>query len=196
MALNITHHGGAEGVTGSCHELHVTAEAADLGILIDCGLFQGRDAEAASPEIEFPIEHIKALVLTHVHIDHVGRLPYLLAAGFSGPIICSKPTAMLLPSVLEDALKIGFTRDTRVIRQFLGLIESRLVPLGYNEWHSVWQEAGTGLSVRLQRAGHILGSVYVECDVTVGQAQERRSEEHTSELQSRGHLVCRLLLEK
>lgn len=173
MTIDIIHHGGADSVTGSCHELRLTTEAAERGILVDCGLFQGRDAETASLEIDFPIEHIRALVLTHVHIDHVGRLPYLLAAGFKGPVICSKPTALLLPSVLEDALKIGFTRDARLIRQFLTLIEARLVPLAYNEWHSVWQEAGTGLSVRLQRAGHILGSVYVECDVTVGQAQER-----------------------
>lgn len=173
MTIDIIHHGAAESVTGSCHELRLSNDAGDWGILVDCGLFQGRDAETVSLEIDFPIEHIHALVLTHVHIDHVGRLPYLLAAGFAGPIICSKPTALLLPPVVEDALKIDFTRDARLIRQFLALIESRLVPLAYNEWHSVWQEAGTGLSVRLQRAGHILGSVYVECDVTEGQEQER-----------------------
>ena len=45
-----------------------------------------------------------ALILTHVHIDHVGRLPYLLAASYRGPIICSRASAELLPLVLEDAL--------------------------------------------------------------------------------------------
>jgi len=173
MNINILHHGGATGVTGSCHELSLGTGAERAGILVDCGLFQGSDAASASLKIDFPIEHIRALVLTHVHIDHVGRLPYLLSAGFSGPIICSKPTALLLPSVLEDALKIGFTRDTRLIKQVLGLIESRLVPLAYNDWHSVWDEPDNALAVRLQRAGHILGSAYVECDVTVGETQER-----------------------
>lgn len=59
-------------------------------------------------EIEFPVEHIQALVVTHVHIDHIGRIPYLLAAGYKGPIYCSQPSALLLLLVLEDALKIGY----------------------------------------------------------------------------------------
>jgi metallo-beta-lactamase family protein len=71
------------------------------------------------------------LVVTHVHIDHVGRIPYLLAAGFEGPIICSEPSAIMLPEILEDALKIGFTRDRALIERMLGLIRSRLVPVPY-----------------------------------------------------------------
>lgn len=82
-------------------------------------------ASIAALAIDFPLDHIRALVVTHVHIDHVGRIPYLLAAGFSGfsgPIICSEPSAIMLPKILEDALKIGFTRD-----RALGLIRERLV---------------------------------------------------------------------
>lgn len=89
--LNILHHGGATGVTGSCHQLLLNSENS---LLIDCGLFQGEDAHEDSFEqlqIEFDISTVKALVITHVHIDHVGRLPYLLAAGFKGPILCSDP---------------------------------------------------------------------------------------------------------
>ena len=72
----ILHHGAVTGVTGSCHELRV---AEDSGILIDCGLFQGAETSGQGADnkrlaIEFPIDHIKALVLTHVHIDHCGRL--------------------------------------------------------------------------------------------------------------------------
>jgi metallo-beta-lactamase family protein len=103
-------------------------------------------------------------VVTHVHIDHVGRIPYLLAAGFEGPIICSEPSAIMFPEILEDALKIGFTRDRALIERVLGLIRSRLVPLPYGQWHSVFDGKGESLSVRLQRAGHILGSAYVECE--------------------------------
>ncbi|AHI32951.1 hypothetical protein AU15_01215 [Marinobacter salarius] len=55
-----------------------------------------------------------------MHIDHVGRIPYLLAAGFEGPIICSEPSAIMLPEILEDALKIGFTRDRALIERVLG----------------------------------------------------------------------------
>lgn len=175
--ISITHHGATSGVTGSCHELTLGEAGNAAGILVDCGLFQGDEARGRNPvdqlAIDFPIEHIRALVVTHVHIDHVGRIPYLLAAGFEGPILCSKPSALMLPEVLEDALKIGFTRDRRLIERFLGLIRSRIVPLPWNEWHSVIQQKGQHLSVRLQRAGHILGSVYVECDATVGDRRER-----------------------
>lgn len=162
--IDIKHHGAVTGVTGSCHELLVGGS----GILIDCGLFQGEEASngasASSLSIDFPIDHIRALVVTHVHIDHVGRIPYLLAAGFEGPIICSEPSAIMLPEILEDALKIGFTRDRALIERVLGLIRSRLVPLPYGQWHSVFDGKGESLSVRLQRAGHILGSAYVECE--------------------------------
>ena len=162
--IEIKHHGAVTGVTGSCHELLV----GDSGILIDCGLFQGEDssngASASNLSIDFPVDHIRALVVTHVHIDHVGRIPYLLAAGFEGPIICSEPTAIMLPEILEDALKIGFTRDRALIERVLGLIRSRLVPVPYGQWHSVFDGEGASLSVRLQSAGHILGSAYVECE--------------------------------
>ena len=94
-----------------------------------------------------------------MHIDHVGRLPYLLAAGYRGPILCSPASAELLPMVLEDALKVGFTRKRRLIEQVLAELRRRLVALPYGHWHSVCE----GLQVRLQPAGHILGSAYVEC---------------------------------
>ncbi|WP_305046407.1 MBL fold metallo-hydrolase RNA specificity domain-containing protein [Geoalkalibacter sp.] len=174
----LVHHGGKDGVTGSCHELRLDAHN---GLLIDCGLFQGEEAEGRgasderSPlEIDFPIAHLKALVVTHAHIDHVGRIPYLLAAGFSGPIYCSEPTALLLPLVLEDALKIGFTRDQRLIEKFLALLEQRLVALPYGRWRQVAVSGATHLDIKLQRAGHILGSAYVECRVKDVRGDESR----------------------
>ncbi len=173
--FDIIHHGAVRGVTGSCHELRTKDGA---GILIDCGLFQGAEtspdgARSNKLEVEFPIKHIKALVVTHVHIDHVGRIPYLLAAGFEGPIICSEPSAYLLPMVLEDALKVGFTRDAHLIRRFLGLLNRRLVSLAYNRWHEIYSGRSISLAVRLKPAGHILGSAYVECQIGRGRDSEK-----------------------
>lgn len=161
--MEILHHGAVNGVTGSCHELKLSD---DFGILIDCGLFQGADVSGAGASheqlaIEFPVAHIKALIVTHVHIDHVGRIPYLLAAGFKGPIICTEPSAVLLPLVLEDALKVGVTNNKQLISKFLKVFNAQLVPLAYHERHAIQP----GLDIKLKPAGHILGSAYVECFV-------------------------------
>ena len=170
----IRHHGGASGVTGSCHHLIASSEHS---LLVDCGLFQGEDAQQdsfAQLSIDFDISTVKALLITHVHIDHVGRLPYLLAAGFTGPIICSKPSAKLLPLVIEDALKIGFTRDSRLIEQFLDRVEQQLVPIDYAKWHTVEESSSLSMKIKLQRAGHILGSSYVE--VALADPRSKRRE--------------------
>ena len=95
MNPTILHRGARNGVTGSCHQLFVEG---DNSLLVDCGLFQGTEtapdgkAGADRLDIDFPVAGIGALILTHVHIDHCGRLPWLLAAGFKGPILCSEPS--------------------------------------------------------------------------------------------------------
>ena len=160
------HHGAVDGVTGSCHEYRL---ATDYGLLIDCGLFQGAEVSgtgsASSPQITFDISHIKALIVTHVHIDHVGRIPYLVAAGFSGPIYCTKASAVLLPLVLEDALKMGVTRDEKLISAFLHKIERNIVACDYGVWSDLpaLDSAGSAaVQLKFQPAGHIMGSSYVE----------------------------------
>lgn len=174
IRYTLQHHGAVDGVTGSCHQLLL---ADGRSILVDCGLFQGAETSAdggaaGSLEIGFPVVGIQALVLTHVHIDHVGRIPYLLAAGFRGPIICSEASAILLPLVLEDALKVGFTRDESLIRRLLGEIRKQLVPLSYQTWHTVI-DGSTRLRVKLSAAGHILGSAYAQVNLESGADKER-----------------------
>ena len=157
----IKHHGATQGVTGSCHELVVSEQSS---ILIDCGLFQGKEARG-SLNIEFDIAHIAALIVTHCHIDHIGRIPYLLAAGFNKPIYCSQASAKLLPLVIEDALKVGVTREPSLINACLKLLEKLSVPIEFNQWYTLKLNCDANAKVRLQRAGHILGSAYVEIDV-------------------------------
>ncbi|MBU0673276.1 MAG: MBL fold metallo-hydrolase [Proteobacteria bacterium] len=164
----IIHHGGHHQVTGSCHELVVDEKNS---ILIDCGLSQGEGSH--EPEIDFPIARIRALVLTHVHLDHCGRLPYLLAAGFTGPIFCSEPSALLLPLVIEDGLKVGVTRNRRLIELYLKQVQLQLVPMSYWSWREISLSGPAALRIKLQPAGHILGSAYVECGVGRG-ANEKR----------------------
>ncbi|WP_193075253.1 MBL fold metallo-hydrolase [Pseudomonas sp. FME51] len=172
---HIQHHGATNGVTGSCHQLHLSPTAS---ILIDCGLFQGaeasnRGAKADALTIEFPITDVKALILTHVHIDHVGRLPWLIAAGFKGPVYCTEPSAMLLPTVLEDAFMVGIQRDAQLAERFIKLVEPMLNGKPYREWTTIIEQPDLTCRIRFQRAGHILGSAWVECDVHY--PQENRS---------------------
>ena len=121
-------------MTGSCHQLLMDAEHS---LLIDCGLFQGAktsgEGKSAADRlaIEFPLDTIKALVATHVHIDHVGRIPYLLAAGFKGPILCIESSAKLLSLVLEDAFRLGFSRDQKQVERYIKLAEQRIIDLHY-----------------------------------------------------------------
>ena len=160
--MELTHHGAHEGVTGSCHQL----DWAEGSLLVDCGIFQGDEAKKhPNPEIEFPLTGIESLLLTHVHIDHVGRLPYLMAAGFGKPIYCSRPTAQLLPLVMEDALRIGFTRSRRLIEKFLNGVGELLRPLPYHDWHPIHG----GARIRLRPAGHVLGSTIFEIELPSGE---------------------------
>lgn len=174
----ISHHGAVNGVTGSCHELHIDT---NNSILIDCGLFQGAEISPNGSHheqmaIDFPLKSVQALVVTHVHIDHIGRIPYLLAAGFDGPVYCSKATALLLPGVLEDAVKIGFTKNRQLISKFIRHLKTMLVPLDYAEKKQlVLNKTQQTLSIKLKPAGHILGSAYIECDIRdahAGQVQK------------------------
>ncbi|WP_404970331.1 MBL fold metallo-hydrolase RNA specificity domain-containing protein [Vibrio campbellii] len=156
--MQVVHHGGKHSVTDSCHELQLPKGS----ILVDCGLFQGRDALAngqkRSLKIEFSVYRMKALVLTHAHIDHIGRLPWLLAAGYKGKLYCTHATAELVPLMLEDGLKLQLGLNKAQREQVLNVIKKRLVPCDYQTWLPL-----KGLAyLRFQPAGHILGSAYVE----------------------------------
>ncbi|WP_415906485.1 MBL fold metallo-hydrolase [Neptuniibacter sp. QD72_48] len=157
----IIHHGAVNGVTGSCHQLFVDK---DHSVLIDCGMFQGAEAanlEQGSLAINFSLSNIVGLVVTHCHIDHVGRIPYLLAAGFNKPIYATEATAQLLPLVIEDAIKVGISRDSDLIAKVIGRLRSLLRPFPYDGWFIIPTEE-TEIKCRFRMAGHILGSAYVE----------------------------------
>ena len=162
--MQIIHHGGKDTVTGSCHELCLPG---GRSVLIDCGLFQGEETDPDHAEarlkIDFPVNHIQALIVTHVHIDHVGRIPYLLAAGFNGPIYCTPASAYLLPLVLEDALRVGVTTNERLISKVIDLIKKRLQPVEYGKFCHLDMGRNMEFGFRFYPAGHILGSAFVLC---------------------------------
>ena len=172
----IQHHGAVNGVTGSCHQLWLTE---DDSLLIDCGLFQGAEtsnggAGQNSLAIEFALATVHALIATHVHVDHIGRLPWLLAAGFDQPIHCTEPSALLMPTVLEDAFKVGISRDAALSERYVKKVSGYLQGHPYKKWVTVLERPDLVCRIRFQRAGHILGSAYIECDLHYPLQQRRR----------------------
>jgi len=174
---HILHHGAVTGVTGSCHELHVST---DTSYLIDCGLFRGTDTSGTGQagrdalHIDFSLDTVRALIATHVHIDYIGRIPYLLAAGYKSPILCSEPSAKLFPIVLEDAFKLGISRNQKEVERYVALVQQRIIALPYNTWFNLRDTDELVCRIRLQRAGHILGSAYVEFDLTYPKTGEKK----------------------
>lgn len=133
--MKIIHHGGKQTITGSCHELRSEAQA----ILIDCGLFQGADARPL--DIEFETSHLTAIVITHAHIDHIGRLPWLLATGYNQPIYCTTATAELIPLMLEDSLKLQLGLDRKQTERVLNKVRRLIKP-----WTTIVGIASTRLT--------------------------------------------------
>ena len=99
----ITHHGGVHVIIGSCHQLHLDDGAS---LFVGCGMVQGADArpDVGRGELGFGVDGVQALVVTHVHLDHVGRIPALFGAGLRGPILCGDPSAKLLPFMHRKCL--------------------------------------------------------------------------------------------
>ncbi|MCG6202122.1 MBL fold metallo-hydrolase RNA specificity domain-containing protein [Psychromonas antarctica] len=168
--MNLFSHGGAKGVTGSCHELQISP---DSSLLIDCGMFQGNESKQIKNQwdIEFAIDKIQAVLITHCHIDHVGRIPALLAAGFTGPIYCTRATALLLPLVIEDAIKVGVTRNPSLIKAVINRLDKQLIGIDYGKWQNITLSKAENsllvakkhsLKVKFKQAGHIIGSAYIE----------------------------------
>ncbi|VVS95282.1 MBL fold metallo-hydrolase [Desulfoluna spongiiphila] len=153
MPYSLTHLGGECSVTGSAHLLQIKSGPT---ILVDCGLSMGNDPSV--PFSEWPVEpaDIDYLFLTHAHIDHIGRVPDLIDAGFTGEILCSHPTKALLVPMLHDAM--GFSnRSKDEVRRLESVIEEL-------SWGFEYQQSfrlNKGVRFKLGRAGHILGSCFI-----------------------------------
>jgi metallo-beta-lactamase family protein len=170
--------GAAGEVTGSCHILRVAGRA----VLLDCGLIQGGPDAPARNRLPFPFDasRIDAVVLSHAHIDHCGRLPLLVKRGYRGPIYTNRACAELVPILLRDSANLAMRDAERAARHGerieplydLDDVETtlrQLRPIPYDSR----QELLPGVSVRVRDAGHILGSSSVELWASEGQVRRK-----------------------
>lgn len=168
--MKLSFHGADRDVTGSCHRI----EVAGRQLLVDCGMFQGGrelDAENSEP-FGFDPARIDTVLLTHAHLDHCGRLPLLVKAGFRGEIICTAPTAELARIVLTDAARIAEEDAARASRRrggndavrplyTRGDVDAVLERIGRVVRYEELLSLADGLTVSFHDAGHILGSASV-----------------------------------
>jgi len=169
--MKLHFHGAARTVTGS---LHIVETARGEIVLLDCGLFQGRRAEARERNTTLPIEpaRVKAVLLSHAHIDHIGNLPTWAARGLRCPVYGTAATVDLAALLLRDSAHIQVLDALHINRKYRRGEES-VVPLyqpedaeraiallrgsPYREWFDVLP----GLRTRFSDAGHILGSASI-----------------------------------
>ena len=172
--MEIEFAGAAREVTGSCHILRVNGKT----VLLDCGLFQGHrsDAEVKNRSLPCPIERIDAVVLSHAHLDHSGRLPFLVSHGFSKAIHATKATADLCAIMLADSAHIQesdfafLSRHGREVNPPLYGVRdaARAEELMQRHAYDAWFEVCDGVRARYVDAGHILGSASVVIEATSG----------------------------
>lgn len=179
VKITLTSHGAAREVTGTCHELNIGGKR----ILLDCGLFQGRRKESSEKNVSFsfnPKTDIDAVILSHAHMDHSGRIPLLYKKGYSGAIFCTYATRDLTEVMLQDAAYIQ-EKDEDFFRRHL---ENSMLPSpgplytqsdatecmrlfvskNYNEKFQVLP----GITCTFIEAGHILGSAMILLEVDDG----------------------------
>jgi metallo-beta-lactamase family protein len=172
MKVTIRGAGGGE-VTGSAY----LVETNGARVLVDCGLFQGQRKLENYNRLPRKDAKLDAVVLTHAHLDHTGRLPLLTKAGYSGPIFATAATIDVADLILRDSahLQRGDTEreNRRRARQGLPPRDPLYSPPDVEALRELYRplpyeqptEVAPGVKVRAVEAGHMLGSASLEMTV-------------------------------
>src|SRR3989344_5540806 len=177
--MKIIPHGAAQEVTGSCHEIQVGSGKGMKRILLDCGLFQGHREESAQKNAEFSFDpkSMDAMILSHAHADHVGRVPVLVKRGFTAAIHCTYATRDLSEVMLMDSGYINEKDEEYFCKHLKKSMMKCKGPLytqqdakdcmpyfkgqNYNEWFEVCE----GVKAQFLDAGHIVGAAMVVLEI-------------------------------
>jgi metallo-beta-lactamase family protein len=176
--MKIIPHGAAREVTGTCHEIQVEGKR----VLLDCGLFQGRRSEAAVKNSTFPFDprEIDAVILTHAHADHVGRIPLLYKQGYRGPVYATFATVDLAEVMLKDSGYIQ-EQDEQFFCKYLSQSKMQCDGPLYTQHdaeecmrlfkgvhYGEWNQILPGIKAQYIDAGHIIGAAEIVMEIEEG----------------------------
>jgi metallo-beta-lactamase family protein len=177
--VEIEFSGAAREVTGSCHILRVNGKT----LLLDCGMFQGKRSESRekNARLPMPVDRIDAVILSHAHIDHAGRLPYLVNEGYRRNIWATAATRDLCAVMLADSAHIQ-EKDAEYLERrgqahaepLYTMADARrtqeqIMGVPYHRWFDVVD----GVRAQFTDAGHILGSASVVIEASEGGTTKR-----------------------
>ncbi len=176
--IKITLHGAAGEVTGSAY----LVEVGGARVLVDFGLFQGGARAEAKNVIPAGLEphRLDAVLVTHAHLDHTGRLPLLIKGGYTGSILATQPTFDLAGLILRDSAKVQSFDVQRTNRKRARAGKAPVEPLydaaqveqTMERFRAVAFDApievAAGVTARFVEAGHMLGSASIELTIETG----------------------------
>lgn len=179
----VTAYGAAREVTGSCF----LVETGNARLLVDCGLFQGSERLERLNKIPSKLieKSLDAVLITHGHLDHCGRLPLLIKAGYKGPIYGTQPTLEIAELVLRDSAHIAEEDARRENRERVEAGREPIPPLFciadvervFKQFRIVtynhWLDVAEGFKANFVEAGHILGSSCIELIVNQNGGRRR-----------------------
>ncbi|SHM79271.1 metallo-beta-lactamase family protein [Caldanaerovirga acetigignens] len=167
--MKITFCGASKMVTGSCYYIETDRRK----FLVDCGMFQGKMSELNFEPFPFEPADLDFVIITHSHIDHIGRLPLLFKKGFNGSIFVTSATADLMEIMLKDSAHIQELESKwqNKKRQRKGLVPVKplytvedtlripeyIIKCSYGKWI----EIDENICIMFKDAGHLLGSSIV-----------------------------------
>jgi metallo-beta-lactamase family protein len=173
MKIKLTFFGAARNVTGSCY----LVETNGLRLLVDCGLYQERDLKPRNwADFPVPADTIDAVLLTHAHLDHCGRLPKLVKEGFRGKIYATAATAEIANIIMldsahiqEEDIKHKKMRHERAGKKSPFPYEPLYTTQDAERANSLFEKSGyeqsimlgDGVSVSFHEAGHVFGSAMI-----------------------------------
>lgn len=151
-------------VTGSCNLVIVKLPSEEtVRFVVDCGLFQEKKYEELNYVLPFNAENINFCLVTHVHVDHIGRLPYMVKNGFFRSIYATETTCKLLPLALNDSFKVlnSVSKRKNVKSLYSDVDVERtlelLKPCKYNETIKVHEN----IKVTFLNNGHLVGAALI-----------------------------------